>query len=106
MDLNSLFDMLWGSDGMHPFGNPERLKQILGEQELEEEVCEFVKGNVRTKITYKFNKKGYLVSQQIVSTMIDQEDLQSQLDEALAKEDYLKAAEIKKKMNDKSEQGE
>jgi hypothetical protein len=104
MDLNDLFNMLWGSDGKHPFGNPDGLRDYLGGQELEEETCEFVKGNIRTTITYQFNKQGFLVGHRVVSqSLAGNTDLQKQLDEALEKEDYETAARIKQLMDDQDQ---
>lgn len=71
-------------------------------EDLEEEKFEVVKGDYKTLITCKFNKKGFMVSHSFSSEYIKsevlKEDLQAQLKKALEEEDYKKAAEIKSKL--------
>jgi len=66
MDFNPLFDRLWGADGVHPFGDPYKFDEYMtGEieyEKLDEEICEYLKGDFKTTIICKFNKQGYLVS--------------------------------------------
>lgn len=101
MDFNELFDRLWGSDGVNPFGDPFKLEEFMGSQgEIETETCEFVKGDFKTIITCKFNKKGYLIGTSAVSTYIGKgDDLEEILKKALEREDYELAAAVKRRID-------
>lgn len=106
MDFNELFSRLWGMDGSHPFGDPFKFEEFMTgkNEELETETCEFVKGDYKTVLTCKFNKKGYLVSTSAVSAYIgkgESEDLEAKLKEALEKEDYITAAQIKARIDER-----
>lgn len=106
MDLNELFDRLWGMDGTNPYGDPFKFEEFMTgkDEELETETCEFVKGDYKTVITCKFNKKGYLVSTSAISAYIGRdkkEELEELLKKALEKEDYIMAAQIKAKIDER-----
>lgn len=105
MKNNPIFDRLFGLDGMHPFGNPFRFEEYIKEtfdsfEEFAEEKVEFEKEEFKTTLTIKFNRKGFPVSHSVESTLLPQsqtmEELRQKLQEAIEKEDYSKAAEIKK----------
>lgn len=103
MDYNELFDRLWGFDGVHPFGDPFKFEEhmsSISNEDLETEVCEFVKGDIKTTITCKFNKQGFMVGHSVLSTHIAEvDDLDGLMERALEKEDYILAAAIKRRID-------
>jgi hypothetical protein len=123
MDYNPLFDRLWGADGVHPFGNPDRFDEYMkmGQeglfdyqkrerefmeeyQRLEEEVFEFLRGDFKTTIVCKFNRQGYLVSHSVESINISQdlalmEELREELYIALDEERYEDAKRLQEDIN-------
>lgn len=103
---NSLFDRFFGQDGINPWGSPFKLEKYLlerfdDEKDLEEEKFEVVKGNYKTTILCKFNKKGYMVSHSVVSEYVPSQEeeqlnlLKNEMREALKLEDYKRAAKLK-----------
>lgn len=88
-----------------------RMKQLLEKydtenaEQLEEEKFEVVKGDYKTLITCKFNKKGYLVSciseSELVEKPTTTEDLNKLLAEAVEKQDFVQAAKIKKQIDNR-----
>lgn len=105
MRNNPIFDRLFGPDGIHPFGNPFRFEEYIKEtfdsfEDLVEEKVEWERGEFKTTLTIKFNKKGFPVSHQVETTMLPKsesmEELKKKLQEAIQKEDYVQAAEVKK----------
>ena len=69
------------------------------------ESYEITKGNYKTIVQILFNKEGYPVGVKLESELLQQEkkpekDLQTQLSEALEKEDYELAAKIQKEMKE------
>ena len=108
MDYNPLFDRLWGSDGVHPFGNPynmdKRLTEDMDYEELETEICEFLKGDFKTTIVCKFNSKGYLVSHTVDCIDISEDrailiTTREELHKALDEERYEDAKLLQEKIN-------
>lgn len=104
MDFSSLYDRLWGMDGIHPFGNPDNLEEYMQDGKLEEEVCEFVKGNYKTVITCFFNKEGFMVGHTVVSDLLDGKELldqlYNQLNTALEEEDFELAVQLQRRINE------
>lgn len=69
----SLFEEQWDID--------------LGYDELEEEICEYIKGDFKTIVVCKFNKEGYLVSH--TTECVDISDAVARLNNA--RESLMKA---------------
>jgi hypothetical protein len=112
MEHNPLFDRLWGTDGSHPYGNPyemerkmrEELENKLDYEELETEICEFLKGDFRTTVICKFNNKGYMVShtahcEDISESKAIMNALREDLFKALEEERYEEAKRIQEHIN-------
>lgn len=112
--FDDLFNRAFGPNG-NMFGHPTNLEKMLqmlrGEEmkepdysELEEEVFEVVKGDYKTTIVCKFNKKGYLVSHSAQTRMVVDDvmkNLKEKLTNALQEENYEEAARIQKMINEK-----
>ena len=109
MENNLLFDKMWGIDGIHPFGNPLKFEDYMDErkeqlEELEIEVCEFIKGDFKTVIVCKFNKLGYMIShvvyhENLSDTQSIMTDMKNQLFSALEEERYEDAKNIQEQIN-------
>lgn len=95
MDLfnNELWESIMRSFGLQ--GNPPQ-----GDSTKEERI-EFVKNGIRTSGILRFNEEGYLIGYQFDSVKSNtSDDLKKRLKEAVEKEDYSLAAEIKKKIDE------
>jgi len=109
MEFNEMFDRLWGFDGIHPFGDPYKFEEYINsrEKEIETETCEFIKGNFKTIITYRFNKQGFMIGHSVVShnlgNTLTKDDLENQLSVAIENENYKLAADLKKQINELGE---
>lgn len=115
MEHNPLFDRLWGMDGSHPFGNPyemeerwrkmtEEIGELSDDEDLETEVCEFIKGDFKTTIVCKFNKLGYMVShithiENMAEANTIMKNLRDELFRALDEERYEDAKEYQDHIN-------
>lgn len=99
--FESFFDRMFND----PF-NSEFFLNLGNLDNLEEEVFEVVKGDYKTIIVCKFNKKGYLVSHSAITRLVTDDTmskLKEQLTDALSKENYEEAARIQKLINSKRE---
>jgi excinuclease UvrABC helicase subunit UvrB len=77
---------------------------IAREAEDEEETFEVKKGDYISTIKCKFNKKGYLVSVSSESVLNEkakkEQELRREMKKAADAEDFVKAAEFKKKLSE------
>jgi len=75
---------------------------VLDFQELEKETFEVVKGNVKTTITYRFNKQGYPVSHTHHSEVIlsEEDEINLEIENAVKQKDYERAAGLQKKLKE------
>lgn len=81
-----------------------KIEDYMEPDDLEVEVCEFIKGDYKTTVICKFNKRGYMVSHAAYTECIGEnnaimDNLRSELLDALEKEDYELMVFIQEKIN-------
>lgn len=72
-------------------------------EQLDTEVFEIIKGDVKTSIICKFNTKGYIVSYTAICKELNESEILTSLKEdlhsAIDKEDYEEAKTVQEKIN-------
>lgn len=78
------------------------LDMAIDFQELEKETFEVIKGNVKTTITYRFNKQGYPVSHTHQSEILlsEEDNINLEIENAVKQKDYERAAGLQKKLKE------
>lgn len=91
---------------LHEFlGEDFNFLNLIKSKDLQTEKVEFIKGNFKTEVMIKFSEDGIPLGCSYTTRYIpsvEEEKLNQlnlQLKEALGVEDYLKAAEVKKQIN-------